>query len=89
MQSSGLNTCECLYTAFQAQKSEEAWGREKKALMERLERLQKANKARRAELDDLTAQVLRNPAHSEFAFDPGKIQGTPTLLPLLCCRCPS
>ena len=28
--------------------------------MERLERLQKANKARRAELDDLTAQVLRD-----------------------------
>jgi len=42
---------------LQAQKAEEAWGREKKALMERLERLQKANKARRAELDDLTAQV--------------------------------
>ena len=42
---------------LQAQRAEEAWGREKKALMERLERLQKANKARRAELDDLTAQV--------------------------------
>ena len=42
---------------LQAQKAEEGWGREKKALMERLERLQKANKARRAELDDLTAQV--------------------------------
>ncbi len=49
---------DALRRRIQAQKAEEAWGREKKALMERLERLQKANKARRAELDDLTAQVL-------------------------------